>query len=124
MTKCGLEISNSKIGILGITFKENCTDFRNSQVIKIYKELKSYNVNVYIHDPVVNSQDLFSYLSIKNYKFSDLKNLDVMIYAVDHDKFKKITHKDLKIILNKRDVSLISSRFNLDQYKKIPIWKL
>ena len=125
MTKCGLEISNSKIGILGITFKENCTDFRNSQVIKIYKELKSYNVNVYIHDPVVNSQDLFSDLSIKNHKFSDLKNLDVMIYAVDHDKFKKITHKDLKIILNKKGCIIdIKSGLNLDQYKKIPIWKL
>ena len=74
LTKCGQEISKSKIGILGITFKENCEDFRNSQVIKIYKELLNYNVKLFVHDPVVNSQDLLNSFSIKNYNLKIFLN--------------------------------------------------
>ena len=66
MTKNGQEISKSKIGILGITFKENCEDFRNSQVVKIHDEFLNYNIKVFVHDPVVDSNELNKIFSIKN----------------------------------------------------------
>ena len=66
MTKNGQEISKSKIGILGITFKENCEDFRNSQVVKIHDEFLNYNIKVFVHDPVVDGNELYKIFSIKN----------------------------------------------------------
>lgn len=125
LTKCGQEISKSKIGILGITFKENCEDFRNSQVIKIYKELLNYNVKLFVHDPVVNSQDLLNSFSIKNYNLKNIPKLDVLIIAVSHKEFRKIKYENFKNLLKKNGgIVDIKSLLKENQYKSIPIWKM
>ena len=89
ITKNGSEISKSKIGILGITFKENCEDFRYSQVVKIYNEFLNYNMKVFVHDPVVDKDELYKSLSIKNLELNKFPKLDILIFAVSHNNFKK-----------------------------------
>ena len=57
MIRAGLNVKGSKVNILGLTFKENCPDLRNSKVVDIIHELRSYGVEVHIHDPVATVAD-------------------------------------------------------------------
>ena len=74
MIKKGIQIKGSKILILGITFKENCPDVRNTKVIDIRKELISYNTDVDIYDPVANKNDVLNEFEIKLKKSIKLSN--------------------------------------------------
>ena len=81
-----LKIKNSKILILGFTFKENCPDYRNTRVIDIYKELKTYDADVDIYDPMANKNKALIDYNIKlenNLK----KGYDSIIIAVSHNEF-------------------------------------
>lgn len=125
ITKNGSEISKSKIGILGITFKENCEDFRNSQVVKIYNEFLNYNMKVFVHDPVVDKDELYKSLSIKNLELNKFPKLDILIFAVSHNNFKKLKFLEIKNLLkNNGSIIDVKSVLKKEQYKKIPIWKI
>ena len=90
MVKKRIKIRNSNILILGITFKENCPDIRNSKVFDIYKGFKKNTSSIDVYDPWVNSID-----TKKSYGFKTIKKLknnyyDVVILAVAHDIFRNI----------------------------------
>ena len=86
MAKNHIRIDNAKILILGITFKENCTDIRNSRVIDIYKELISYNTNVDVYDPLANPIDVKNEYGVEMIRFL-INKYDAIILAVAHDEF-------------------------------------
>lgn len=91
--KTGKEISNSKILILGATFKENCSDFRNSKILDMYKGFKEYSLSVDIFDPLINEE---SYLSENKIKLSKkLTKYDGIVLAVPHDEIIKINLTNL-----------------------------
>ncbi len=97
MSKRGMVIKGKSILILGITFKENCPDIRNTQVIKIINQLNQFNIKCDVYDPVAN------YEEAKKIHKLDLKNklpidniYDVVISAVSHDQFKKISTEKWK----------------------------
>ena len=86
MSKAGCVILKAKVLILGITFKENCPDLRNSKVIDVITELKEYGVDVDVYDPWVSSQDAGEHFNV------DLVDLhsqrySAMFFAVAHDQF-------------------------------------
>ena len=85
MSNNGLMIRDAKIGILGLTFKENVSDLRNSRVPDIIQELKQFGVNPIVHDPVVDPHDAQEEFGIKLADFSQLQNLDAVVLAVSHD---------------------------------------
>jgi len=97
-------LSRSKILILGITFKKNCTDIRNTKVIDLINYLKSYKLKIDVYDPWAN----IDFLTIKNFNFikkiDDKKKYDGVIFAVAHDVFKKINKKKLDKFLKKKSV--------------------
>ncbi|WP_179346222.1 nucleotide sugar dehydrogenase [Winogradskyella ursingii] len=98
MIKKGATIKGSNALVLGITFKENCPDIRNSRVIDIIEELQSYHVNVDVYDPWASAEEVkHEYgLDLKNEK-SDLKtNYDAIILAVSHNEFLEISLDNLK----------------------------
>lgn len=102
MIKNDIKIKDSNVLILGFTFKENCPDFRNTKVIDIVKELSSYSINVFIHDPYVEIESVKNYYDLiisNNLDFE--KKFDAIILAVKHDSFKKI---DLNVLKNKNTV--------------------
>lgn len=74
---------------MGLSFKENCKDIRNSKVIDIYHELKTYGVNVYVHDPEVNASEAKREYGIDVVSWDDLPELDTIILAVPHASFLK-----------------------------------
>ena len=95
MIKKGIQIKNSKILILGITFKENCPDVRNTKVVDIRKELISYNTDVDIFDPIANKNDVLNEFDISLKSSIELSNYQAIILCVAHDEFKQIDFDSL-----------------------------
>ena len=102
MIKKGHTILNSRVLQLGITFKENCPDVRNTKVVDIVKALKEYNLNVTIYDPWANPAAVEREygLSVTNELPADDK-FDACIAAVAHKKFEGL---DIASVLNPRHV--------------------
>ncbi|MCR0182843.1 nucleotide sugar dehydrogenase [[Clostridium] innocuum] len=81
----------SKIAILGLTFKENCPDIRNSKVEDIINELAKYEINPMVIDPWATKEDAKKEYNIELTNFNDVKDVDCIILAVAHDQFKALT---------------------------------
>ena len=95
LIKKGHKIEGSKVLILGVTFKENCPDIRNSRVIDVYRELKEFGVDVDVFDPWANKHEVKH-----EYDIALLDNLmnkyDGILLAVSHDEFKILNLENLK----------------------------
>ncbi|CNI50020.1 UDP-N-acetyl-D-mannosamine dehydrogenase [Yersinia intermedia] len=128
MLNNGVNVASSRVGIMGITFKENCPDIRNSKVIDLINELIKWNVDVVVEDAWADEKEVFEEYSIKLNKITSDSNIDAIIIAVAHDEYKKIDLRylrqicngskpvlaDLKGIFNKSDVT--SSGFELFRF--------
>ncbi len=88
MLKNHVELKNSKVGILGLTFKEDCPDLRNSRVIDIIEELNDYGVETIVHDPEVKPEDALKHVGIELTSVANFKNLAALIIAVPHKEFR------------------------------------
>ncbi len=99
MINHGLSVKNSKIGVLGLTFKEDCPDLRNTKVIDIIDELKSYGTNVLVHDMISESRQAFEYYNIDLCKWEDLNDLSALILAVPHKAYLNNQLSDFKNML-------------------------
>lgn len=89
-------IDSAEVLILGITFKENCSDIRNSKVIDIVHELNEFGANVDVFDPWANSNDVMNEYGIKLIDSIYQKKYNALILAVSHDDFFKIDFQLLK----------------------------
>jgi UDP-N-acetyl-D-galactosamine dehydrogenase len=90
-----IEIVGSKCLILGITFKENCNDIRNSKVPKLYRELKEFGIDVDIYDPKANEEEVLEEFNISLIK--KIERYNSIILAVGHDEFKHFDYNSLKL---------------------------
>jgi len=92
----GIDIKKSTVGVMGITFKENCPDVRNSKIADVVHELRNWGVNVVVVDPWVNKSELLKIYDIELGEINSNKQVDSLIVAVGHDEFRSILPKDLK----------------------------
>ncbi len=90
MAKKRLSIVGANVLIMGLSFKENCPDLRNTRVIGMVEELESYNANVEVYDPWVNVDDLKNEQQLKVIKQPTKGSYDAIIIAVSHDQFKAL----------------------------------
>lgn len=95
LIKADKKIKGARVGILGITFKEDCPDVRNTKVIDIIDELESYSVNCLVVDPVAEADEVEREYGIKMTKLEDLNELDAIIVAVSHSEYRKIPLSNL-----------------------------
>ncbi|GAA4151335.1 nucleotide sugar dehydrogenase [Chryseobacterium ginsenosidimutans] len=103
MIRKGIQIKNANALILGVTFKENCPDIRNTKVVDIYTELKQYGLNVDIYDPWADQQEVKSEYNVETLEnLGDDKKYEVIVLAVSHNEFK-----DLDIISLKNEESVL-----------------
>jgi UDP-N-acetyl-D-galactosamine dehydrogenase len=93
MIQKGQKINGSSALILGVTFKENCPDIRNSKVIDIYNELKQYGINVDVYDPHANADEVHEEFGITLIG-SIIKTYDAVILSVSHNEFKELNIKE------------------------------
>jgi UDP-N-acetyl-D-glucosamine/UDP-N-acetyl-D-galactosamine dehydrogenase len=107
LIKADIQIKGCKILVMGITFKENCSDIRNSKVIDVIRELKDYGIEVMIVDPLAEISEVQKKYGIKLSKLENINDVDAVILAVTHDKFKSIYLKDLRRIYRDDNLVLI-----------------
>jgi UDP-N-acetyl-D-galactosamine dehydrogenase len=84
MIEAGFNIKGAKVNVIGLTFKENCPDLRNSKVADVVAELKSYGVDVHVYDPVAEAAEAKHEYNIDLVKWEDLPKADALIAAVSH----------------------------------------
>jgi len=86
----GQPVKDAKVAILGITFKEDVPDLRNTRVIDIVQELKEYGVEVLVHDPMADPGEAFQYYQVDLCSLDKLKGVDAVIVAVMHKKYREM----------------------------------
>ena len=120
MIKAGKIIKDSNILIMGLTFKENCPDIRNTKVVDIIEELKDYGANIDIYEPWIDEKDkgYYDYNFVEN-PFEKSKKYDSIVVAVGHDKFKALTQKEYDSLI--KDEKLI---IDVKGIVPEPSWKL
>lgn len=89
MIKANIQINGARVLILGVTFKENTPDVRNTKVVDIIKELNDYGIEVFVVDPVANKDDLMEEYGIELKEFREIQDVDAIVIAVPHEKFKE-----------------------------------
>ena len=92
MIQKDIKVKGGNVLVLGITFKENCPDIRNSKVIDVITELEKYNLNVDIYDPWANKEEVKKEFGkeLASKKTGLLSNYDAVILTVAHEEFKKL----------------------------------
>ncbi len=101
MVQNDIAIKDAKVSILGITFKENCPDIRNSKVIDVIREFESYKVNLEVYDPNADREEVLEEYGIK-LSGTLSKDSEVLVLAVAHEQFKDIDwqyFKDRKAVV-------------------------
>ena len=115
MIASGSYIKGAKVNVLGLTFKENCGDLRNSKVIDIINELKSYGVEVYVTDPQAGSHEAVREYGIPLLPWADLPRADALVAAVAHKEFSELSIDDFGKKLVKGGVFIdVKSAFDRD----------
>jgi UDP-N-acetyl-D-galactosamine dehydrogenase len=94
MIAAGSYVKGAKVNVLGLTFKENCGDLRNSKVIDIINELKSYGVEVFVTDPRAKSDEAMHEYGVSLLPWADLPRADAIVAAVAHREFAELTVED------------------------------
>ena len=112
MIKAGKLIKNSNILIMGLTFKENCPDIRNTKVVDIISELKDYGAVIDVYEPWIDEKDkgYYNYNFVEN-PFENSKKYDAILVAVGHDKFKTLTQNEYDSIINGEKIIILSYSF-------------
>lgn len=87
LVKKGNEIKDIRVNVLGLTFKENCTDLRNTKVIDIINELKEYGFDIDVNDVEADKDDAKKYYDIDLIDELDMQASDVLVFAVSHDDY-------------------------------------
>ena len=126
LTNNDVKLPGARVAVLGVTFKENVADVRNSRIPDVIKELKDFGINVLVHDPIVDKQDLKHEYGIDLVEKEELKDLDAIILAVSHDTYKKLGLNDYKSMLNEKAVLLdVKSILDEQEFKKnFLYWRL
>jgi UDP-N-acetyl-D-galactosamine dehydrogenase len=122
------QVRDSRVAVMGLTFKENVPDLRNTKVVDIISELNTYGVNVVVHDPIADPDEAMAYYGIELLPLETLGKVDAVIVAVIHEAYlcmglsrmAGLCHDDCPIVID------IKAGFNpdADRNEKIRYWRL
>lgn len=118
MISSGSYVKGARVNILGITFKENCSDVRNTKVVDVVNELKSYDIEVFVHDPIADHDEVMHEYGIGLCSWDELPRADAMVAAVSHRQFSRLTTEDLQRKLVRGGCFLdVKAYFDVDTLK-------
>lgn len=89
MINAGKNVKGARVGVLGLTFKEDCPDLRNTRVVDIVSELESYGTEVLVHDPIADPGEALEYYGVRLCSWDELKGLTALILAVPHQLYRR-----------------------------------
>lgn len=101
------ETKNVRIGILGLSFKENCTDFRNTKVMDIIQELEEYGITPFVVDPMVDKEQVYQEYGIELSELSSLKDMNAIVVAVSHEQFVDFSVNDFEKMYSVSDTKIM-----------------
>lgn len=110
-------VKNAKVAILGLTFKENCPDTRNTKVIDIINELREYGIYPVIADPVADKDEARRLYGVDFTDLSDIKDMDAVILAVAHKQFSDLDSKTIDGFFGSETRVLLDLKGILDRKK-------
>ncbi len=100
MLKNGIDVPRSVVGVMGITFKENCPDIRNSKVVDLIREMESWGARVVVEDSWANPTELANEYGIQLGSINQSNKVDSLIVAVGHSEYRHLSPKDLMSLCN------------------------
>ena len=129
LINANIRVKGADILVMGLTFKENCPDLRNSKVNDIILELKEYGVNVHVVDPMADKLEAKKEYGINLENSKDIKNMDAIIVAVGHKEYRDMDIKELHQYYNKvysKPLLIdVKSIFNKEEAEKdFDYWRL
>ena len=127
MIHAGRNIKGARVNVLGLTFKEDCPDIRNSKVIDIIRELHEFGVETYVHDPMAAADEALHEYGVKLADWEDLPAADATILAVAHRRFLEMEFSKMKSKIV-REGCLIDVKSVLDpepfRREGLRVWRL
>lgn len=96
MLKNGVDVARSRIGVMGITFKENCPDIRNSKVVDLVRELENWGVEVIVSDCWADSEEVHAEYGIELKSIGGENSVDALVVAVGHNEYRSLDVSTLK----------------------------
>lgn len=120
-------IKGSKVGILGLTFKEDCPDLRNTRVIDIIRELESYGCKVLVHDPLADPIEAKQYYNIQIVPWEELEDIGALILAVPHAWYKEKSLRELtEKLVPEGGLVDVKSMLDVNEVEETsrPFWRL
>ena len=123
----GSYIKGARVNVLGLTFKENCADLRNSKVGDVIDELKAYGVEVFVHDPYGDPEEAMHEYGVRLFKWEDLPRADAIVAAVSHKQFTSLTVEDFQQKLVKGGCFVdVKSCFDAQAFEGsgVRVWRL
>jgi UDP-N-acetyl-D-galactosamine dehydrogenase len=127
MIAAGSYIKGAKVNVLGLTFKENCGDLRNSKVIDIIHELRTYGVEVFVVDPQAGHEEAMDEYGVALHAWDDLPRADAIVAAVAHREFAELGVEDVGKKLVKGGAFIdVKAAFDQDRLKAagFRVWRL
>jgi len=114
MLQNGIDVPRATVGVLGVTFKENCPDIRNSKVADLVKEFSQWGTKVIVADPWANSEEVKHEYGFTLGTIDALNQVDSIVVAVGHNEFRSLTAEQLKAFVkhNKPVIADVKSLFN------------
>ncbi|MBK7864657.1 MAG: hypothetical protein IPJ65_39845 [Archangiaceae bacterium] len=95
LVHAGIAVKGAKVGVLGLTFKENVSDIRNSKVPDILKELREFGISARIHDPIADAAETKHEYGLELSKWEELDGLDAVVVAVPHKAYAEMSGEAL-----------------------------
>lgn len=104
LIKANKRVRGAKVAILGLTFKEDCPDTRNTKVVDIINELKEYEINAVVTDPVANKDEIKHEYGLDMVDMNDIHDMDAIILAVSHDIYRKMSINDFSNLYKSKEL--------------------
>lgn len=104
MIASGIQPLHARVLMLGLTFKENCPDIRNTKVVDIIKELSSYGADVDVHDPWANAAEAKQEYGLDLISSPEKGAYDVVVLAVSHDEFRDLGEEGIRAFGKSRSI--------------------
>ncbi len=127
MINAGRNIKGAKVNVLGLTFKENCPDIRNSKVVDVIRELGEFGVEIFVHDPYADPADALHEYDVRLCAWDDLPPADALILAVAHRQFlETLPTAYLQKIVRRGCLIDVKSVFDPEPFRRegIQVWRL
>lgn len=127
MIRAGSPVSGEDVVVLGLTFKENCPDTRNTRVIDVVRELESFGAKVHVHDPVANPDEAMHEYGIALVPWERLPKAKAVVLAVAHDHFVNRPLGDIATLVQPGGVLMdVKAVLDADEWRRlgVDIWRL